>query len=133
MKSLSTSTKIYFGLVAFLVVVKVVFVLFPTAFPGADQESAFNWTTISAIGLMGFVGLVLARRTDFPDIWDARISNFQRFFIPTLIGLIYGIETALRDLANPSPIICSCPSPSRFTLMEQCCWKLCCACLPSRF
>ena len=46
----------------------------------------------------------LSRRTGFPDIWDARISNRQRFFIPILIGLVYGVETVLRDLPNPSPV-----------------------------
>ncbi len=104
MKNLSTSTKIYLGLVAFLVVVKVIFLLFPAAFPGADQVSAFYWTTIFVVAAMGFVGLVLSRRAGFPDIWDARISNRQRFLIPALVGLIYGVETVLRDLANPSPV-----------------------------
>jgi hypothetical protein len=104
MKSLSTSTRIYFGLAAFLIFVKVVFLLFPTAFPGADQEGAFYWTTIFVIGLAGYAGLVLSRRTGFPDVWDARVSNRQRFLIPTLIGLVYGLETVLRDLPNPSPV-----------------------------
>ncbi|MCI0423189.1 MAG: hypothetical protein L0312_28860 [Acidobacteria bacterium] len=104
MKNLPTSAKIYFGLVAFLVAVKVVFLLFPTTFPRADQEVAFYWTTILVVASMGFAGLVLSRRTGFPDIWDARISSRQRFFIPTLVGLAYGIETVLRDLPNPRPV-----------------------------
>ena len=104
MKNLSTSTKIYIGLIAFLVAVKLIFLLFPTAFPLAEQAGAFSWLTIAAIALMGFVGLFLSRRAGFPDIWDARISNRQRFLIPTLIGLIYGVETVLRDLAAPSPV-----------------------------
>lgn len=104
MKKLSTSTKIYLWLVAFLVVVKVVFLLFPAAFPGADQVSAFYWTTIFVVASMGFVGLALSRRAGFPDIWDARVPNRQRFLIPALVGLVYGVETVLRDLANPSPV-----------------------------
>ncbi|HKO97809.1 MAG TPA: hypothetical protein VJU86_12500 [Pyrinomonadaceae bacterium] len=102
--NLSTSTKIYCGLIAFLILVKVIFLLFPTAFPLTEQESAFYWTTILLIASIGFVGFVLSERTGFPEIWDARISNWQRFFIPALIGVVYGIETVLRQLPNPEPI-----------------------------
>lgn len=103
-KSLSVSTKIYLGLVAFMVAVKVIFLLFPTVFPLADQEGAFYWTTILAIGVMGFIGLILARRTGFPDIWDTKVSNRQRFLIPAVIGFAYGIITVIIDLWNPSPV-----------------------------
>jgi hypothetical protein len=103
-KSLSISTKIYLGLVAFMVAVKVTFLLLPTVFPGADQEGAFYWTTILAIAMMGFIGLILARRTGFPEVWDATVSNRQRFLIPAVIGFAYGIITVIIDLRNPSPV-----------------------------
>jgi len=104
MKHITTSTKIFIGLVAFLLAVKVFFSAFPTTFPGADQESAFYWTTILIISLMGFVGLALSRRAGFPDIWDVHISNKQRFLIPAIIGLIYGVVTVVTDLPKPAPI-----------------------------
>ncbi len=87
-----------------MITVKVVFILFPTVFPGADQEAAFFWTTILAIAVMGFIGLILARRTGFPDIWDPKISQRQRFLIPTVIGLLYGVITVIEDLRSPSPV-----------------------------
>jgi hypothetical protein len=87
-----------------MVAVKVIFLLFPTVFPGADQESAFYWTTILVIAVMGLIGLILARRTGFPEIWDTKVSNRQRFLIPTLIGLVYGAITVIEDLAKPSPV-----------------------------
>ncbi len=96
MKNLSTSTKIYMGLVAFLVVVKVILLLSPAAFPGADQVSAFYRTTILVVAAVGFVGLVLSRRAGFPDIRDARVSDRRRFLVPALVGLVYGVETVLR-------------------------------------
>jgi hypothetical protein len=104
MKNLTISTKIYIGLIAFMVMVKVVFLLFPTTFPGADQEGAFYWTTILIIAVMGSIGLFLSRRTGLPDIWDARVSNRQRFLIPAIIGLVYGVITVLHDLPKPSPV-----------------------------
>lgn len=100
----STSTKIYLGLVAFLVAVKLLFLLRPTAFPLAEQESAFYWTTITFIAVIGFLGLVLSRRTGFPDIWDPAVTNRDRFLIPTVIGLIYGVITVINDLPDPAPI-----------------------------
>jgi hypothetical protein len=100
----SISMKIYLGLIAFMVAVKVLFLLFPTAFPLAEQAGAFSWTTILAIAVMGFIGLILARRTGFPEIWDSKVSNRQRFLIPTVIGFAYGLVTIIIDLRNPSPV-----------------------------
>ena len=58
-----------------MVAVKVIFLLFPTVFPLAEQEVAFSWTTILAIAVMGFIGLLLAQRTGFPEIWDTTVSR----------------------------------------------------------
>jgi hypothetical protein len=104
MKNLSTSVKIYIGIVLFLCAVKIIFLLFPTAFPLAEQESAFRWTTIAVIALLGFVGLVLSRRTGIPEVWDSKVSIRQRFLLPTIIGLVYGVITVIKDLPNPSPV-----------------------------
>lgn len=98
MKNLSTSTKIYFGLVLFLIGVKSFFLLAPVKFPIADQAGAFSWLTILTISVLGFIGLVLSRKTGFPDIWDSRISNWQRFLIAAIIGLVYGGITVLVEL-----------------------------------
>ena len=95
MKNQSTSTRIYFGLVVFLFAAKLFFLLAPVKFPLSDQAGAFSWLTILIIAVLGFVGLVLARKTGFPDIWDTRISNRQRLLIPAIIGLIYGGITVL--------------------------------------
>jgi hypothetical protein len=103
-KDFSISTKIYLGLIAFMVAVKVIFLLFPSVFPLADQEVAFSWTTILAITGMGFIGLILARRTGFPEIWDTSVSNRQRFLIPTAIGLVYGVIRVIQDLPSPAPV-----------------------------
>ncbi len=104
MKSLTASVKIYIGIVLFLCAVKILFLLFPTAFPLAEQESAFRWTTIAIIALLGFIGLVLSRRTGISNIWDSKVSVRQRFLLPTIIGLVYGVITVIKDLPSPSPV-----------------------------
>jgi hypothetical protein len=98
MRNPSTSIKIYLGLVLFLIGVKSFFLLAPVKFPLSDQAGAFSWLTILTIAALGFIGLVLSKRTGFPDIWDARISNRQRFLIPAIIGVVYGVITVLEEL-----------------------------------
>jgi hypothetical protein len=98
MKNQSTSIKIYLGLVLFLIGVKLFFLLAPVKFPLSDQAGAFSWLTILTIAALGFIGLVLSKRTGFPDIWDTRISNRQRFLIPAIIGVVYGVITVLVEL-----------------------------------
>jgi len=96
-KNQSTSIKIYLGLVLFLISVKLFFLLAPVKFPLSDQAGAFSWVTILTIAALGFIGLVLSKRTGFPDIWDTRISNRQRFLIPAIIGVVYGVITVLEE------------------------------------
>src|SRR5687767_10093922 len=93
MKHLSTSTRIYFGLIAGLIVIKIFFLISPVTFPIAGNEGVFSPLTILILAVMGYVGVLLARRTGFPDIWEERISNRQRFLIPCIVGLIYGVVT----------------------------------------
>jgi hypothetical protein len=38
-------------------------------------------------GLLGFLGLVLSRRIDLPEMWAAGVTNRQRFLLPALIGV----------------------------------------------
>src|SRR5712664_1498383 len=101
MKNQSTSTKIYFGLVLFLIAVKLFFLLAPVKFPLSDQAGAFSWLTIFVIAALGFIGLVLSKRTGFPDLWDTNISNWQRFLVPAITGLVYGAITVLVNLWDP--------------------------------
>lgn len=93
MRHPSTSTKIYFGLIALLILIKIFFLLFPVTLTLASNEVVFSPWTILTLALMGFVGLLLAGRTGFADIWDERVSNRQRFLIPCIVGLIYGLMT----------------------------------------
>ena len=93
MKHFSTSIKIYCGLIVLLVLIKVLFLISPVTLPVAGNEAAFSPLTILIIGVMGLLGLLMARRTGFPEIWDERITNRQRFLIPCVIGLVYGVAT----------------------------------------
>src|SRR5688572_32920434 len=102
MKHLSTSTRIYFGLIALLIIIKTFFLISPVTLPIAGNEAVFSPLTILILAVMGYVGLLLARRTGFPDIWDEKITNRQRFLIPCIVGLIYGVITVAPLLLGES-------------------------------
>src|SRR5512139_3335932 len=54
--------------------------------------------TLLIYGILGFIGLILWRKIGFPDIWDERVTNKQRFLIPGLVGSGVGIAIILLDL-----------------------------------
>ncbi|MFH1031669.1 MAG: CPBP family glutamic-type intramembrane protease [Chloroflexota bacterium] len=48
-------------------------------------------------GGLGFIGLKLSQKLGFPEIWDTKVSNKQRFLIPALIGAVLGIFLIIAD------------------------------------
>ena len=100
MKQLSTSVKIYLGIIALFVSIKLFFLAFPVKFPVEGQEAAFSWLFVALISLMGLAGIRLSRKTGFPEIWDEKITSRQRFLIPATAGLIYGLFTVVPLLIN---------------------------------
>lgn len=102
MDRLSTSLRTYFGLIAFLVLIKIFFLFFRVTLPLAGNEVVFSLLTILTLAVLGFVGFLMARRTGFADIWDERVSNYQRFLIPCIVGLTYGLVTVVPLLIGAS-------------------------------
>lgn len=49
-------------------------------------------------GALGLVGLVLARKLGFPDLWDRAVSNWERFGLPALAGIGLGLLFIGADL-----------------------------------
>ncbi|HVP25065.1 MAG TPA: CPBP family glutamic-type intramembrane protease [Methanomicrobiales archaeon] len=49
-------------------------------------------------GALGFIGLVLARRLGLPRIWDAKVSNRDRFLVPAIRGVGIGLFFIAADL-----------------------------------
>ena len=57
--------------------------------------------SIGAIWLIGWVGVFLASRSGFPEMWQADISNIKRLLIPFMIGLGFAVLTILFDIFQP--------------------------------
>jgi hypothetical protein len=47
------------------------------------------------------VGVILAPRTGFTDMWVAEVSHVRRFVTPALVGAGIGVITILFDLVEP--------------------------------
>lgn len=43
------------------------------------------------VSLLGFAALYLGKKTNFPDVWDDKVSNKGRFLIPFIVGVTFGL------------------------------------------
>lgn len=110
MEKLSTSTRIYIVLVIALAILAAINVflpqgsflpLFPEEEPVAPVEvlALINAAIMLILyGGLGLLGLKLARKLGFPELWDPGISNRQRFLVPALVGIGLGVFMILGDL-----------------------------------
>ncbi len=53
--------------------------------------------TLVIYGALGLIGFILWRKLGLPDIWDARVTNRQRFLIPALVGAGIGLLIIVGD------------------------------------
>ncbi len=89
-QKLTTSDAVFAGLILMMFTGKLIWIAFNVDHP-LVQQSINSWSMYFLVAILGFIALKLAKRTGFPDIWDERISNRQRFVIPLLTGLVFGI------------------------------------------
>lgn len=103
------SNRTFWLLVAILVVAAALSSFLPQmeAIQAAMAESASPpWQqalgnaaiTLLLYGGLGWLGLLLWRRMQLPEIWEASVSNRQRFWVPALVGLGVGGVIVVADL-----------------------------------
>jgi hypothetical protein len=66
--------------------------------PAWQMVLAAAGVTLVLYGGLGYLGLLLWRRMKLPEIWEASVTNRQRFLIPALVGLALGIVLIVADL-----------------------------------
>jgi hypothetical protein len=98
----NSSIVTYTIIVLVLIGIKVLFLLFPVRLRTEDQGTAFAWTTLIAIAILGVLGLFLAPRAGIPDLWAPIVDNFHRLGFPILVGILYGIITVIKDIRKPA-------------------------------
>lgn len=107
----STSTLIYWGLIGLLALLTAVSIYLPygdfapAAAQGPLPAPRPVIALVAAIGVflvyggLGYLGLFLARRLGFADVWGAHVANRQRFLWPAALGAGLGILFIVSDLA----------------------------------
>ena len=108
MSKLSTSLKIYIYLGLLLAASNAIQVLSPsfqsllptTSLPAPLPVIALANAGIAIVlyGGLGFIGLKLAGKLGFADIWGPEVSNRQRLLIPGVIGVALGIFLIVSDI-----------------------------------
>jgi hypothetical protein len=101
---LTKSDKTFLAIVSLMMLGKAVWTFF-----GVDHPIVQNWTgTWAALllaAVLGFIALRLAGKTGFPEIWDDKISNKERFLYPVLLGVGFALVEILVGLAMGLPDI----------------------------
>jgi hypothetical protein len=108
MNAKNRSTLTFFVLLAILILTAGLNLFLPQGAIGTStpQSQIPKWQlalgsaafTAALYGVLGFIGLTLWRKLGFPDIWDARVTNRQRFLIPALVGVALGVVVVIGDL-----------------------------------
>jgi len=106
MGNLSTSFKIYAGIVLILAILSATEIFLPQGNLLPTQELpaskpvmalAIFFIMLILYGGLGFLGLKLSEKLGFAAIWDSKVSNKERFFIPLLVGAGVGIFFIITD------------------------------------
>ena len=86
--SLSVSLKVYPGLMAFLVGIKLTLTYFPQVFRSPAQTAVFEWKFLAIWTVTGLLGVMLAARTGFPSAWGEPGTNAKRVWLPLALGAV---------------------------------------------
>ena len=92
------SIKPYLALITIMIVLAGLQATLPLEI---NQRQQMSWVIIIVTVLLGLVGLILAPKAGFPEMWDANISSKQRFWLPLIVGSGLGVIMVLLDQIRP--------------------------------
>jgi len=95
------SIKSYLGIFAFVIALRLILFFVPVEYVLPNQEQMAAIPTILVIFALGLIGLRLTPKAGFAEMMDATISNKQRFLIPSLVGLGFGVVSVIFDVLQP--------------------------------
>jgi hypothetical protein len=101
LKKISPSVITYLLILVVIVILRLLISLFPSEQIAVQMVNLTDTLSIGAIWLVGWVGVFLAPRTGFAEMWQKDISNIKRFLIPFLIGSGFGLITIIFDYIRP--------------------------------
>jgi len=99
--SVSGSLKIWFALIAYLFVTKIILTtMLPDAFADPAQAAFFGWIPLGVIATTGLIGVALSQRAGFPEAWEGKRPFYQNILFPILIGFGIGALMVAIDLSS---------------------------------
>lgn len=106
MRQLSSSTKVFLGLVLLNAVLAAAMSFLPMGMADTGEPAVISPTLAAVInasvvlfayGGLGYIGLRLTRKLGYPDLLDARVTTRQRFVTPAIAGLWIGLAFIVAD------------------------------------
>lgn len=98
------SLTVWVGVVAYLVVARLLLDLVPATFRSAGQAGLFEWPSIALIAVLGGLGVWIADLVGFRPAWDPAVGNRQRLLVPTLVGAGISAVAIVADLATQATL-----------------------------
>jgi hypothetical protein len=95
-KKPSVSLRVFGGLAAWLVLVRVALVAWPGVFRSPAQAKVFEWPWLALWIALGATGAILSDRTGFAPAWR-QDSLRSRVAVPALWGLGFGLAAIATD------------------------------------
>src|SRR5262245_42570699 len=99
MRAPSKALRIFFGLAAYLVLVKLVLTFLPGVFRSPAQAKVFEWPFLALWTALGGLGVFLSERTGFPSPWEKGDAR-RRLVEPVVWGVALGILAVATDAAT---------------------------------
>ena len=97
---MSASHKALAGLIAFLLVVKLIEMAIHIPFQVPQQAAVFSWKSVIFIAAIALLGSGFAHIVGFPGMWEKEASNGGRIWLPLAIGIILGVALLIVDRAT---------------------------------
>lgn len=110
MQRISPSTRIYIAVITILALLAALSIFLPqgqftATLPEQELPASKPIVALATAGIMlviygglGYLGLRLAQKVGFADLWDTEVTNHQRFVLPALAGVGMGIFFIAVDL-----------------------------------
>lgn len=97
---LSASHKALAGLLAFLVLAKLIEMAVHVPFHTPQQIAVFSWKSVIFFAAIALLGSGFAHIVGFPGMWEKRVSNRGRIWLPLFIGIVLGVGLLVIDRAT---------------------------------
>lgn len=88
---MTASHKALVGLIAFLLVAKLIELAVHTSFRNPAQQAVFAWKSVIFFVAIALLGSGFAHVVGFPGMWEKGTGNRGRIWTPLVLGIVLGV------------------------------------------